>query len=82
VPKAPNAPNKAKAMRIQKTINARCVCFLNARATLTVLDSNLCAAAWKASGNLLGTAKQFKGYWEQLPAAEKAVRVFLFITTR
>ncbi|KAG1762858.1 hypothetical protein EDD22DRAFT_846739 [Suillus occidentalis] len=57
VPKAPNAPNKAKAMRIQKTINAR----------------NLCAAAWKASGNLLGTAKQFKGYWEQLPAAEKAV---------
>ncbi|KAG2740751.1 hypothetical protein P692DRAFT_20840456 [Suillus brevipes Sb2] len=69
-------------MRIQKTINARCVCFLNARATLTVLDRNLCAAAWKASSNLLGTAKQFKGYWEQLPAAEKAVRVLLFITTQ
>ncbi|KAG1863237.1 hypothetical protein DFJ58DRAFT_725139 [Suillus subalutaceus] len=51
VPKAPNAPNKAKAMHIQKTINAW----------------NLCAAAWKAAGNLLGTAKQFKGYWEQLP---------------
>ncbi|KAG1845712.1 hypothetical protein DFJ58DRAFT_843694 [Suillus subalutaceus] len=57
VPKAPNTPNKAKAMHIQKTINAR----------------NLCAAAWKAAGNLLGTAKQFKGYWEQLPTAEKAV---------
>ncbi|KAG1882698.1 hypothetical protein F4604DRAFT_1921273 [Suillus subluteus] len=57
VPIAPNMPNKAKAMRIQKTINAW----------------NICAATWKATGNLLGTAKQFKGYWEQLPAAEKAV---------
>ncbi|KAG1900657.1 uncharacterized protein F5891DRAFT_1188567 [Suillus fuscotomentosus] len=56
-PKEPNAPSKAKAMHIQKTINAR----------------NLCAAAWKAAGNLLGMAKQFKGYWEQLPMAEKAV---------
>ncbi|KAG1838086.1 hypothetical protein DFJ58DRAFT_734009 [Suillus subalutaceus] len=57
VPKDPNAPNKAKAMRIQKTINAR----------------NLCASVWKAAGNLLGTAKQFKVYWEQLPTADKAV---------
>ncbi|KAG2362745.1 hypothetical protein BDR07DRAFT_1376296 [Suillus spraguei] len=55
--KDPNAPSKAKVMCIQKTINAQ----------------NLCAAAWKSAGNLLGTAKQFKGYWEQLPAAEKAV---------
>ncbi|KAG1771400.1 hypothetical protein EV702DRAFT_1202007 [Suillus placidus] len=57
VPKELNAPSKVKPMRIQKTINAR----------------NLCAAAWKAAGNLRGTAKEFKGYWERLPAAEKAV---------
>ncbi|KAG2113343.1 hypothetical protein BD769DRAFT_1391663 [Suillus cothurnatus] len=55
--KVPNAPNKAKAMHIQKTINAQ----------------NLCVSAWKAAGNLLGTAKQFKVYWEQLPTADKAV---------
>ncbi|KAG2141321.1 hypothetical protein DEU56DRAFT_940811 [Suillus clintonianus] len=72
-PKEPNAPSKAKAMRIQKTINAQCIYIIDARVVLTILDRNLCAAAWKAAGNLLGTAKQFKGYWEQLPAAEKAV---------
>ncbi|KAG2071704.1 hypothetical protein BDR04DRAFT_1117530 [Suillus decipiens] len=54
----PNALSKVKMMCIQKTIKA---CM------------NLYVTTWKATGNLLSTAKEFKAYWEQPLPQEKAV---------